>query len=110
MRTAWQMADGKWQMGKWMIILAICLLPSAMPSGVLADDAGLIKQLKLLNQVPEEALNEKLDPAFSILRAIYDQDGPDFLILRSLLGKADIRSHLNPSARCVLAVVISQRW
>ena len=79
---------------------ALCLVP-LMGSFVLADDAALIKQLKLLNQVPEEQLNEKLDPAFSILRGIYDQDGPDFLNLRALLGKADIRSHLNPSARCV---------
>ncbi len=75
-----------------------------------ADDASVLKQIQLLNQVPEDQLNEKTDPGFSILRSLYDQDGPDFLTLRKLVGKADIRSHLNPSARCVLAGVISQRW
>ncbi len=91
------------------LVLALCLTPF-VHSLALADEAGLIKQLQLLNQVPEEQLNEKEDPCFSIVRSIYDQDGPDFLTLRALLGKADIRSHLNPSARCVLANVISQRW
>src|SRR6266480_4639108 len=92
------------------LILAICLLPFAMPIVVRADEASVLQQLKLLNQVPEEALNDKTDPGFSILRTLYDQDGPDFLILRTLLGKAEIRGPLNPSARCVLAGVISQRW
>ncbi len=70
----------------------------------------MLKQIQLLNQIPEEQLNEKTDPGFSILRSLYDHDGPDFLTLRKLLGKADVRSHLNPSAKCVLAGVISQRW
>jgi hypothetical protein len=90
-------------------VLAFCLLALGC-SFVRADESPLIKQLQMLNQVPEEQLNEKVDPAFSILRSLYDQDGPDFLNLRTLLGKADIRAHLNPSARCVLADVISQRW
>ncbi len=75
-----------------------------------ADEPGVRKQMQLLNQIPEDQINEKTDPAFSILRSLYDQDGPDFLTLRKLVGKAEIRVHLNPSARCVLANVISQRW
>ena len=91
------------------IFLSLCMLPLVC-SFARSDDATLSKQLDLLNQIPEEQLNEKIDPAFSILRSLYDQDGPDFLNLRALLGKADVRAHLNPSARCVLADVISQRW
>jgi hypothetical protein len=89
--------------------LALGLAPF-IASFAWADEAALVKQLQLLNQIPEEQLNEKADPCFSIMRSIYDQDGPDFLTLRALLGKANIRSHINPSARCVLANVISQRW
>jgi hypothetical protein len=118
------MAKGKWQMAKnnkptcyrpSTICHAVCfwaifLLPYAMPFPVLADEAALLKQVQLLNQIPEEQLNEKADPCFSIMRSIYDQDGPDFLTLRSLLGQPSVRSQLNPSARCVLGNVISQRW
>jgi hypothetical protein len=90
-------------------VLAFCLVPLVF-SWARADEATVVQQLKLLNQVPEEELNDKTDPGLSILRTLYDKDGPDFLTLRRLLGKADIRKHLNPSARCVLAGVISQRW
>ena len=75
-----------------------------------ADDAGFLKQIQFLNQCTEDQINETVDHAFSIMRAIYDLDSPDFFTLRKLLGKADIRKQLNPSARCVLAGVISQRW
>ena len=76
-----------------------------------ANPQESLKQIQLFNQIPEDQVSEKVDPGFSILRTLYDQDGPDFLTLRKLLGKADVRSQaLNPSARCVLAGVISQRW
>jgi hypothetical protein len=110
MTTAWQMANGKSQMGKWWGTFAIFLLPFSMPYAVQADEAAVLKQVNLLNRVPEADLTEKTDPGFSILRTLYDQDGPDFLLLRNLLGKAEVRAHLNPSTRCVLAGVISQRW
>jgi len=74
------------------------------------NQAALLKQLQLLNQVPEDQLNEKTDPGFSILRSIYDIDGPDFLTLRRLIGMDTVRARLNPSARCVLAGILSQRW
>jgi len=95
--------------------LALCLIPMAFlhaePTAPAADaEATVLKQIQLLNQVPEGQLNDKVDPGYSILRSLYDQDGPDFLTLRRLLGKATVRSGLNPSARCVLAGVISQRW
>ena len=90
--------------------LAIFLLPFAMSVAVQANDASVLKQIELLNQVSQSQLNEKTDPGFSILRTLYDEDGPDFLVLRRLLGRADVRTGLNPSTRCVLAGVISQRW
>src|SRR5437016_6269010 len=104
------MANGRWQMVKRALPFAIFLLPLALSLALAGDEAGLTQQLTLLNQIPEMQLNEKLDPCFSIIRAIYTKDGPDFLTLRSLLGRAEVRSHLNPSSRCVLANVLSQRW
>ena len=75
-----------------------------------ATDAQVMKLISRLNQVQEEQLSDKTDPGFSILRSLYDTDGPDFLTLRKLLGKQDVRARLNPSARCVLAGILSQRW
>jgi hypothetical protein len=71
---------------------------------------AILEQLRLLNQVPEEQLSDKVDPAFSILRALYDEDGPEFVALRKLLWRTDVRAGLNPSARCMLAGLISERW
>ena len=99
--------------------LVLCLLsaaivsavePGAAPAAVANSEESVLKQIQMLNQIPEDQLSEKTDPGFSLLRSIYDQDGPDFLTLRKLLGKADVRSGLNPSAKCLLAGVISQRW
>ena len=84
-------------------------MPCAGADPAPSSDEGILKQIQLINQIPEDQLNDKSDPGFSLLRALYDQDGPDFLTLRKLLGKADVRSGLNPSARCLLAGVISQR-
>jgi hypothetical protein len=97
-------------------LLVICLYPfSSSLASVSAEEpasneAALVKQLQLLNEAPQDQLNEKTDPGFSILRSIYDIDGPDFLTLRKLLGTATVRTRLNPSAKCILAGVISQRW
>jgi hypothetical protein len=95
--------------------LVLCLMPMAFlqgaPAALAADlEAAVLKQIQLLNQVPESQLSDKTDPGFSLLRSLYDQDGPDFLTLRKLLGKSSVRSGLNPSAKCLLAGVISQRW
>jgi hypothetical protein len=35
----------------------------------------LLKQIQLINQIPEGQLSDKTDPAFSILKSIYDEDG-----------------------------------
>jgi hypothetical protein len=83
---------------------------SALDHVVTTPDDEILHLLQLINQVPEAQLNEKVDPAFSLLRTMYDHDGPDFLTLRRLLGQASVRSGLNPSARCLLAGIISQRW
>jgi len=95
-----------------IVVFLFCLWPIALfaADAAPATDDAVLKQLHLLNQVPEDQVSEKVDPAFSILRTIYDTDGPDFYVLKKLLAKADIRATLNPSARCVLAGVISQRW
>src|SRR5690242_3870145 len=97
-------------------VLVLCLLPAiflhAEPAAKNPADveAAVLKQVQLLNQVPEDQLSDKSDPGFSVLRTLYDQDGPEFLVLRQQLGKASIRGTLNPSTRCLLAGVISQRW
>jgi len=94
--------------------LVLCLLPitllQAEPVAPGNSEDAVLRQIQLVNQIPEDQLNEKTDPGFSILRTLYDQDGPDFLTLRKLLGQANVRSTLNPSAKCLLAGVISQRW
>ena len=81
--------------------------PAIVPSD---PEAAVLKKIQLLNQVPEDQLSERVDPGFSLLRSLYDQDGPDFLTLRRILGKASVRSSLNPSTKCLLAGVISPRW
>jgi len=97
---------------KWVrfysLLFALCSLLCRL--SLAAEDAAVLKQIQPLNQVPEDQLSEKADPGFSLLRTLYDLDSPDFLTLRKLLGKAEVRSRLNPSAKCVLAGVISQRW
>lgn len=75
-----------------------------------AEDRKILTYINRLNQISEEQISDKTDPAYSLLRSIYDEDGPDFSSLRRLLGKAEVRSRLNPSVRCVFAGVISQRW
>lgn len=73
-------------------------------------EAALYQQLRSLNQIPEDQLNEKTDPAMSILKSLYDPEDPDFSALKKLLGRADVRGPLNPSAKCVLANILSKRW
>ena len=96
------------------MLLALCLLPVTLafaePAPAAPSEDAVLKAVQLINQIPEDQLNETSDPAFSILRTLYDQDGPDFLTLRKVLGQASVRSGLNPSAECLLAGVISQRW
>src|SRR5690242_9358867 len=74
------------------------------------QEPAILQDIQRLNAAPPAELNDKVDPAFSILRDLYDKDGPDFLTLRKLLGQADVRGSLNPSAKGILAGVISQRW
>ncbi len=89
--------------------LAAQTAPASAPGSV-DNQAELLRQLRLLNQIPEEQLNEKVDPAFSIVRTIYDTDGPEFMQLRQLLGQAAIRQTLNASAKSVVAGILSNRW
>ncbi len=96
-------------MRKW--IVALCFLSSTVLFAEAKNNKeAVLAQLKIVNQVPESQLSEKTEPGVSILRTLFDVDGPEFLELRQTLGKAEIRSQLNPSAKCVLAGLISQRW
>ncbi len=73
-------------------------------------EATVLEGLLQINQLPEDQLNEHNEPTYSLLKTIYDQDAPDFLILRKLVGQASVRSRLNPGTRCVVADIIAQRW
>lgn len=75
-----------------------------------ADERSILKHVQKLNLIPEDQLSDKIDPGYSVLRSIYDEDGPDFATLRRVLLKPEVRAKLNPSTRCVLAGVLSQRW
>ncbi len=72
--------------------------------------AAVLKQIQLLNQVPQGQINDGTDPAYSILKTIYDIDGPDFLTVKKLLIRPTVRNHLNASAQCILAGIVSLRW
>jgi hypothetical protein len=117
MITTSQKSKGRRQMCATLSVIAFCLLTftlpkaAADPSASSADtEASILKEIQQLNQVPEDQVSDKADPGMSILRTIYDQDGPDFLTLRKLVGQSTVRSTLNPSVKCVLAGVVSQRW
>lgn len=73
-------------------------------------EAGVLRAIKLLNQIPEEQVDEKADPTFSIIRSLYDVDGPEFLTLRKLVGQASVRATMNPSSKSVIAGILSTRW
>lgn len=86
---------------------------SASPNASAAsssNDQAILKQLNQLNQVAQSELNERTDPGFAILKSIYDTDGPEFLSLRKLVSQASVRSTLNPTVKCVVANILSQRW
>ncbi|HVO32699.1 MAG TPA: hypothetical protein VMU17_02215 [Elusimicrobiota bacterium] len=75
-----------------------------------ASDAAVLQALQQLNEVPQNQVNEKTDPVLGILKALYTADGPDFMTLRKVIGKSDIRSTLNPTTRGVVANILSARW
>lgn len=100
-------------MKKWArVVIALLVINghgfAAEP--ISSKEKELYRQLRMLNQISEEELSEKVDPGFSILKKIYDLDSPDFLEYRKLLGRADVRKTLNPSVRAISAGIISQRW
>ncbi|MFA5975427.1 MAG: hypothetical protein WC859_04595 [Elusimicrobiota bacterium] len=92
-------------------LIAPCVFakPAQVPASSVREDA-ILHQVRLLNQIPEDQLSDRNDPGFSIIKTIYDEDAPDFLTLRKVLGKARVRASLTPSAKAVLAEIISQRW
>lgn len=118
MRTrAWclAMAMGLCGAGRWAVAQEAPPSPKSQePPGVppVSDDkeVRLLALIHDLNQIPQGQLSEKVDPALGILRSMYDLDGPAFQLLRKLLGTADVRAPLNPSARAVFAGLLSQRW
>lgn len=95
-----------------MLLCSGCLMGGAPAVSMAAagSEEDVLRQLTMLNQIPEADLHEKSDPAYSVLKKIYDLDAPDFLTLRTLVGRAGVRKTLNPSARVVCANIISQRW
>ncbi len=90
--------------------LVFCALRIGYSEEAASKDPAVLQQLQMLNQISEEELNEKVDPTYSVLKKLYDVDSPDFLVLRKLLGKADVRKTLNASVRALCANIISQRW
>ncbi len=83
----------------------------AVPASALSEsENALYEQVRLLNQIPDEQLDDQVDPTLSILRKIYDQDGPLYPYLKKLLGRADVRGPLRPGTKAVLASLLSERW
>ena len=73
-------------------------------------ESALYEQVRLLNQVPEEQMNDQSEPVLSILRKIYDKDGTLFPNLKKLLGRAEVRGPLKPGTKALVATLLSDRW
>jgi hypothetical protein len=66
--------------------------------------------LQALNRLPQNQLLEKSGPIFSIMEGLRAEDGPEYLKLRALLARTDIRKIMNPGAKGLLAGLLVQRW
>jgi hypothetical protein len=86
-------------------------LPIVQPAlPVPSAHAKTYELLQALNQLPQNQLTEKSGPIFSILESLRTEDGPEYMKLRVLLARADIRKTLNPGAKGIFAGLIFQRW
>jgi hypothetical protein len=84
--------------------------PPAQPLPMPSAHAKTYEILQGLNQIPESQLTDKAGQIHTLLEALRAEDGPEYLILRRLLARADIRKELNPGVKGLLAGILSQRW
>lgn len=97
---------------KCRLTLALLLggLMLARPAMSAVSEQAVLAQMQQLNAIPEDQMDEKMDPALSILRKLIDMDGPEFLTVRRLAGKAEVRGPMTPATRAVIAGIVSPRW
>ena len=74
---------------RWTLLVSLFSISFLSAEDIHTKEQDIVRQLQMLNQISEEQLSEKNDPAFSILKKLYDLDSPDFLTLRKLLGQAE---------------------
>jgi|GEM_PF-1994631 hypothetical protein len=92
----------------------ICAVPAqthsqAIPAGLTSQELPVYKLVMQLNEVSEVQVNERTEPAYSILRAINDADGPAYTQLRRIIGRSTVRAALNPTAKAVFAGLLSDK-
>src|SRR5262245_46779116 len=63
-----------------------------------------------LNRLPETQLTDKTGPAAPLLQKIQEKDGPDYLKIRSLLARGDVRKTLTASVKGMVAGLVTPRW
>jgi len=96
-------------LGLWTLLLSAPVFGASVPP-LSAEDRAVLKQIELLNNIPEAELNESVDPTLSVMRAIIDLDSPEYLRVRKLAAIPAVRGPLTPGARALLAELISPRW
>src|SRR5437762_3221603 len=63
-----------------------------------------------LNKMPEDQLNEKTGMAGPLMDQLRSVDAPDYVKLRALVGRAEVRKTLNPGVKFLLAGLLAPRW
>ncbi len=92
------------------LLFALPLNAEDFPAPIPPSLAKLNDLVQALNLIPEEQVTEKSGPSHTLLEQIRQEDGPDFVKLKQWVGRADVRKALNPSAKGVLATLVSPRW
>jgi len=100
------------------VLLSLAVMAAAVPRADFArssghatvDDSVVLRLLDQLNHIPETNIDDQKPPTLTVLKTLYDVDGPEFLRLRRLVGKAAVRRKLNPTVKAEVGEILSQRW
>jgi hypothetical protein len=84
--------------------------PPSPPPMSTPEQSKVYNILASLNQIPEEQLSDKAGPSVPLLGQLRSEDGPEYLVLKGLVGRADVRKALNPSVKFFVAGLLAPRW
>src|SRR4029077_18273029 len=83
---------------------------SELPPGPSPLENNVYILLQSLNKIPEDQLNEKAALAVPLMEQLRSADGPEYLKVRILLARTDVRKMLNPGVKFLLAGLLAPRW